>query len=95
MDTLIWTIAHGDLVARVDEDGTIDGDADLVAVLRERLAEPVTVYRRGTIAAAGEAAGPEGAPIELRPGDGRYVVARIRTLCASGAGFEILDCDWR
>lgn len=90
MDTLVWTIARGELVAKVGEDGTIDGDPDLVAVLRDRLAEPVTVYRSGTVSPGG---GTD--PIELRPGDGRYVVARIRTLCDAGSEFEILDCDWR
>ena len=88
----MWTIARGDMVARVAEDGSIDGDPNLVALLRERLAEPVTVYRRGTVD-TGE--GPRAGAIELRPGDGRYVVARIRLLCASGGEFEIVECDWR
>ena len=90
MDTLVWTIARGDLIAHVGEDGTIDGDPDLVAMLRDRLGEPVTVYRTGTVSAG---AGAD--PIELRPGDGRYVVARIRTLCDGRSEFEIVDCDWR
>lgn len=90
MDTLVWTIARGDLVARVGEDGTIDGDPRLVAILRDRLSEPVTVYRSGTVGATGGAD-----PIELLPGDGRYVVARIRSLCDVGSEFEIVDCDWR
>ena len=90
MDTLVWTIGHAGLVARVAEDGSVDGDAELVAILEERLREPVSVYRQGTVAALDG-----GSPLELRPGDGRYVVARIRTLCARDPGFEILGCDWR
>jgi hypothetical protein len=28
-------------------------------------------------------------------GDRRYVVARIRTLCAEDDGFQITGCDWK
>jgi hypothetical protein len=87
MDTLVWTIARGEHSARVGEDGEVDGDDELVTVLRERLSEPITVYRRGTVQGSHA--------IEMQPGDRRYVVARIRTLCNDDAGFEIIDCDWR
>lgn len=87
MDVLVWTIVHGEHAARVGEDGAIDGDPELVALLRDRLAEPTTVYRQGTVEGSGA--------IELQPGDRRYVVARIRTLCAEDAAFEITGCDWR
>jgi hypothetical protein len=92
VDTLVWTIAHGEHTAQVAEDGDISGDAELVALLREKLREPVTVYRQGTVAARD---GQAPVSIELRPGDGRYVVARIRTLCDGESHFEIAGCDWR
>lgn len=87
MDVLVWTVVRGELSASVGEDGEIEGDAELVEVLRQRLTEPTTVYRRGTVQGSDA--------IELLPGDRRYVVARIRTLCAEDAGFEIAGCDWR
>lgn len=87
MDVLVWTIAHRGLVARVAEDGEIDGDPELVAVLRQRMREPVLVYRRGTVQGSDA--------IELQPGDRRYVVARVRTLCDGGSEFEVTGCDWR
>jgi hypothetical protein len=87
VDMLVWTIVRGEHTARVGEDGEIDGDPELVAVLRQRLAEPTTVFRQGTVEGSGA--------IELQPGDRRYVVARIRTLCSQDASFEIAGCDWR
>jgi hypothetical protein len=87
VDTLVWTIARGQHTARVGEDGAVDGDAELVDLLRARLAEPTTVYRTGTVRGSGA--------IELQPGDRRHVVARIRTLCAEDQSFEITGCDWR
>jgi len=87
MDTLVWTIAWGEHSARVAEDGELEGDAELVAVLRERLSQPITVYRSGTVQGSDA--------IEMQPTDRRYVVARIRTLCSEDAGFEIVGCDWR
>ena len=92
MDTLVWTIAHAGRVAQVAEDGELSGDAELVVLLRDKLREPVTVFRRGTVQPAGGA--PAGS-IELLPGDRRYVVARVRTLCDGDSGFEITGCDWR
>ncbi len=92
MDTLVWSIAHDGRIAAVGEDGSVDGDDDLAALLRTHLSEPVTVYRHGTLPGPGTA--PRDA-IELRPGDGRYVVARIRVLCATDPYFEIVDCTWR
>jgi len=87
MDTLVWTIVRGDHTAQVGEDGAIDGDEELVVLLRSRLSQPTTVYRRGTVSGSDA--------IELQPGDRRYVVARIRTLCAEDASFEIAGCDWK
>lgn len=87
MDILVWTIAHRGLVARVAEDGEIDGDPELVAVLRQRMREPVLVYRRGTVQGSDA--------IELQPGDRRYVVARVRTLCDGESEFEVTGCEWR
>jgi len=84
---LVWTIARGEHTAHVGEDGVIEGDDELVAVLRERLAEPTTVFRQGTVQGSGA--------IEMQPGDRRYVVARIRTLCAEDDSFQITGCDWR
>jgi hypothetical protein len=92
VDTLVWTIAHGGRSAQVAEDGELSGDAELCVVLREKLREPVTVFRRGTVHPAG-AAPQDG--IELQPGDRRYVVARVRTLCDGDSGFDITGCDWR
>ena len=92
MDTLIWSIANGGRVAIVGEDGSLEGDAELVETLRRHLSEPVTVYRHGTLP------GPDADPadaIELHPGDGRYMVARIRLLCAGDPRFEIVDCGWK
>jgi hypothetical protein len=91
MQTLVWTIAHDGHVAEVGEDGEISGDEALVAILEVKLREPVTVFRTGTVHGLGSAP----VPIELQPGDGRYVVARVRTLCDSDSPFEITGCDWR
>jgi hypothetical protein len=87
MDMLVWTLVRGEHTALVTEDGAIEGDDELVAVLRQRLAEPTTVYRQGTVQGSGA--------IEMQPGDRRYVVARIRTLCAEDESFQIAGCDWR
>lgn len=90
-DTLVWTVARGEHLARVAETGEIEGDAELVAHLRAALLEPVTVFRHGTVASRD---GTERVPIVLRPGDGRYMVARIRLLCAEG-GCELVEATWR
>jgi hypothetical protein len=93
MDLLVWTIAHAGRSAEVAEDGSLSGDPELCRLLREKLSEPVVVYRRGTVQRRG--AGEEAAAIQLHPGDGRYVVARVRTLCDGDSEFEITGCDWR
>jgi len=92
MQLMVFRIAFGEQVAEVGEDGSLEGHPELVAELRRRLAEPVTVYPRGTVAPA---AGAEPAPLELRPGDGRYVVARIRTLCTPGSDYSVTEVEWR
>lgn len=92
MNLMVFTIARGERIAEVCEDGSVNGDPDLCGELRERLREPVTVYAQGTVAP------PPGKPasaVELRPGDGRYVVARIRTLCAPGSEYRVAEVDWR
>lgn len=92
MQTLVWTITHGDRVATVAEDGEMSGDEELVAILAEKMREPITVYRTGTVQSRGDA---PPAPIELHPGDGRYMVARVRTLCDGDSAFAVAGCDWR
>ncbi len=92
VDRLVWTIARGDQNARVCETGEVDGDADLVADLTAKLREPVTVFGHGTVRHR------EAAPrheIVLQPGDGRYVAARMRALCADTADYVITGCEWR
>ena len=89
MDVLVWTIAHGDHEAQVSEQGDITGHPALVTLLQAKLTEPITVYRSGTVSGSDDGA------IELQPGDGRYVAARIRTLCAGDNGFQITGCDWK
>ncbi len=92
MQTLVWTITHGERVATVAEDGEVSGDEELVAILTEKMREPITVFRTGTVHSRGDA---PAVPIELQPGDRRYVVARVRTLCDGDSAFEIARCDWR
>jgi len=92
MTLMVFTVARGERVAEVCEDGSIAGDDDLAGDLRERLSEPVTVYPTGTVAPR---PGEETVPLEVRPGDGRYVVARIRTLCAPGSEYQVTDVNWR
>ena len=92
MDILVWTIVHGGREAKVSESGEVSGDAELVDILHGKLNETITVYRRGTVQDR-EAGG--GTALEMRPGDRRYVVARIRTLCAEDESFEITGCEWR
>ena len=92
MDTLVWTIVHGGRTAQVGEDGHLSGDEELVALLEEKMREPVTVFRTGTVV---DREGEPRAAIELKPGDRRYVVARVRTLCDGDSEFQIAGCEWR
>jgi len=92
VDLLVWTITHQGRVAQVGEDGGMSGDEELVALLEEKMREPVVVYRTGTVQ---NREGAEPVPIELHPGDRRYVVARVRTLCEADPAFEVTGCDWR
>jgi len=92
VDLLVWTITHQGRVAQVGEDGGMSGDAELVALLEEKMREPVVVYRTGTVQ---NRQGAEPVSIELQPGDRRYVVARVRTLCEADPAFEVTGCDWR
>ncbi|MFN2452188.1 MAG: hypothetical protein ABR541_07540 [Candidatus Dormibacteria bacterium] len=92
MDRLVWRLAHRAGEVDVVEDGRVRGDDPaLVALLENRLREPVTVFRRGTMRPRSGA--PEGA-IELQPGDSRYVVARVRALCDRETEFTMLGCSW-
>jgi hypothetical protein len=92
MQTLVWSIVNRGRLVQVGEDGSLEGDPDLVDHLRRRLSEPVTVYRHGTVRSDRPE---EMDALELRPGDGRYMVARIRLLCADEPEFEIVACDWK
>lgn len=93
MSTLmVFTVVRGERTALVCEDGSVEGDDELAVDLRDRLREPVTVYAHGTVAPRSDA---PAAPLELRPGDGRYVVARIRTLCVPGSEYSVADVHWR
>lgn len=92
MDRLVWRLAHGESLVEVVEDGRVRGDdPSVVALVQERLREPVTVFRHGTVRTR---AGAPRSAIELHPGDSRYVVARVRTLCDREGGFAVVDCTW-
>ena len=92
MDRLVWRLARGSAEVEVDEDGRVRGeDAAVVSLLEARLREPVTVFRHGTLESR---SGIPGDAIELRPGDSRYVVARVRALCDREHEFTMLDCSW-
>ena len=92
VDRLVWRLAHPAGEVDVTEDGRVRGDDPaLVALLEDRLREPVTVFRHGTMRVR------SGAPdttIELQPGDSRYVVARVRALCDRDPEFCMLGCSW-
>ncbi len=92
METLVWTIVHSGRTAQVGEDGQLSGDEELVMLLQEKMREPVVVYPSGTVV---DREGEPGSAIELQPGDRRYVVARVRTLCDGDSAFQIAGCDWR
>lgn len=92
MQTLVWSIVNRGRLVQVGEDGSLQGDPELVDVLRARLSEPVTVYRHGTVRSDRRDASDA---IRLNPGDGRYMVARIRLLCDDDPTFEIVGCDWK
>ncbi len=73
-----WELERRGVRAVVREDGRIEcQDGELLAALRRWMSEPVTVYRRGTVTALDT---DQGDPLELIPGDRRYVVARVRSL---------------
>jgi len=94
-DTLCWWIERDGARALVREDGHVESpDPDLDAELRRRLAEPVTVYRRGTVSPGLTGTAAERGPVELRPGDRRYVVARIRALTAQDPRWRIAGIEW-
>ncbi len=92
MDRLVWRLAHGPSEVEVAEDGRVRGDdSAVVALLERRLREPVTVFRHGTLQ---NRPGMPSRSIELRPGDSRYVVARVRALCDREREFTMVDCGW-
>ncbi|MEA2682123.1 MAG: hypothetical protein QOK05_451 [Chloroflexota bacterium] len=78
---VVWTIACGDSLAEVFEDGSVASDD---AALRDRivghLGEPVDVSHTG---AGGRA-------LVLQPTDRRYVVARVRKLVADTPDLEMV-----
>ena len=91
-DVVAWEIDRKGVRAVICEDGSIESvDPELERYLQERLREPVVIFRRGTI--AGHDPESSGA-IELHPGDGRYVVARVRSLAAEDASMQILGIVW-
>ncbi len=94
-DVLLWAIERDGRVAMVREDGAVAcDDPDLADFLRARLTEPITVFRRGTVRPAAETDSGPARPIRLAPGDGRYVVARIRSLVAEDARIHLLGIEW-
>lgn len=83
-DVIGWEIERAGRVAVVREDGqVVSEDPQLAHYLRARLSEPVLVARR-----------PRGEPIRLLPGDGRYVVARVRSLPQEDASLAIVGIVW-
>ncbi|MHB1575878.1 MAG: hypothetical protein ACYCX9_05105 [Candidatus Dormibacteria bacterium] len=91
-DVVGWELERDGKVAVVREDGQIEADDPQFADNLSRcLRQPVTVYRRGTVARSG---GDGAAPMTLSPGDGRYVAARVRTLSADPDGVRILSIVW-
>lgn len=74
------------------EDGRVEADDQAFAeYLRRRLTQPVTVFRSGTL---GRLDGGGRDALELRPGDGRYVVASVRSMAAEEEGVQILRIVW-
>ena len=87
-----WELERGGQVAIVREDGHVEcEDADFADFLRQRLAEPITVYRSGPGLAGADH--PQGS-ILLCPGDGRYVAARVRALAGTSEEVKILRIVW-
>ncbi|HUY55909.1 MAG TPA: hypothetical protein VMV23_12245 [Candidatus Nanopelagicaceae bacterium] len=91
-DVIGWEIERGGHTAVVREDGVVESDdATLRDYLQARLREPVTVYRRGTVARSG---GTPADAIRLVPGDGRYTVARVRSLPGEDPALQIVRIIW-
>jgi len=87
-----WEIERHGSTAVVREDGTVESDDRALAdFLLARLREPVTVQRRGRRVETG--GGPTAA-IRLVPGDGRYMVARVRSLPTEDPAVQILRIVW-
>jgi hypothetical protein len=85
-DTIIvWTIACGDATVEVSEDGRVWSDDDaLRGRLEDMLRQPVDVSDTG----AG------GKQMVLEPSDRRYVVARVRQLCAAHDDLDVVGVHW-
>ncbi|MHB1639690.1 MAG: hypothetical protein ACYCUD_07620 [Candidatus Dormibacteria bacterium] len=91
-DIVGWELELEGQVATVREDGLVEtDDPELERYLRKRLHEPVTVYRRGTVSQIED--DPAGR-LTLRPGDGRYVAACVRSMAAEADGVQILRIVW-
>lgn|GEM_PF-4470985 len=91
-DVLGWELERDGRVAIVREDGHVESeDADFADFLRRRLAEPITVHRHGPGRTHPDH--PQG-QILLRPGDGRYVAARVRAMAGSSQEVTILRIVW-
>ena len=94
-DVLCWAIERDGAVASVREDGrVVCDDPGLAAYLDARLREPVVVYRRGTVRPDPAAGALPPHPVRLRPGDRRYVVARIRILTTEDPRLRLLGIEW-
>ncbi|HUY97440.1 MAG TPA: hypothetical protein VMW47_07470 [Verrucomicrobiae bacterium] len=94
-DVLGWAIERDGAVARVREDGQVAcADPGLRSYLGARLQEPIVVYRRGTVRPGSAAGTAAGRPVALRPGDRRYMVARIRTLAAEDPQLRVIGLEW-
>ena len=83
-DVLGWEIERLGNLAVVREDGEVlSDDPGLAEYLRGRLREPVTVARL-----------PPARPLTLRPGDGRYVAARVRALRREDSELTVVGIVW-
>ncbi len=91
-DVIGWEVERDGCLALVREDGRVEADDEAFAeYLRGRLTEPVAVFRSGTLRRIESCAEDR---LELRPGDGRYVVASVRSMAAEEGGLHILGIVW-
>lgn len=85
-DVIGWEIERRGRTAVVRENGEVScADLELRDYLRSRLTEPVDVPRPG---------GNGARPLRIAPGDGRYVVARVRSLPREDPDLRIVGIVW-